>query len=437
MDSKVDYVTMRISDREYKTTEQKNMMLFLFGRFVSLFGTSVYNFAISFYVLKVTGSGLSFAISLALGTIPSIICGPVSAVLTDRVNRKKMIVFMDGISGMMVLGLLATATVDQLSIPYIYITTVLLSICHTFFDTPMGASIPNLVSRDSLPKINSWNEAVTSITNMAGPFLGGLIFAFVDIKAFLLINAVSFFISGISMMGIDFNLNKRNEANEEAAQNMTLSASDRGFVAELRSGIRYIVNEKWMKALLSFFVFLNFFMTFGMAVPIPYIVNEVLRLSTVQFGIIEAMFPFGVLVGSIIFSVSKGNISNFRKMIQSFVVIDIGVLLLGIVTCTSLFTLGNAAYFAIIAFLFFIVSAAVPFIMIPVNIMLQSRVPDEMRGKVLGLLGTIATLLIPLASILSGTLLDSIPAYMLPVFSALILFVLTFFMYRSEELRKI
>ncbi|MGE6362750.1 MFS transporter [Bacillus paramycoides] len=426
---------MAIQDNEFKRREKKNIILFLIGKFISMFGSSIYNFAISFYILKETGSGLSFAISLALGTIPSILCGPISGVVSDKVDRKKMVILMDVLSGMVILGLFTVAMVDQLNVHYIYIATVLLAICNTFFETPLGASIPNMVDKNTLPKMNSWNDAVTSITTMSGPFLGGFIFAFVDMKIFLLINGLSFIFSSFLEMYIDFELNKPPYGSEKEFEDNNVEV--KGFVAELKEGINYIFKENWIRVLISFYIFLNFFMTFGMAIPIPYIVNEVLKLSSIQFGIIETMFPFGILVGSIIFSVLRKKENNFIRMVRCFVIIDIGIFLLGMTVCTPMVTLNDTEYCTIISILFFIVSMSLPFITIPINTALQDLIPDEMRGRVFGLLGTMATLLIPVASILSGILLDSIPAYVLLIFSSCILFMLTFLMYKSEELRKI
>ncbi|MGB9977422.1 hypothetical protein [Thermovenabulum sp.] len=59
------------------------------GKSISLLGSYLYNFAISLYVLKMTGSGLSFSLSLVAGTLPRVIFGPFSGVLCDNFSRKK------------------------------------------------------------------------------------------------------------------------------------------------------------------------------------------------------------------------------------------------------------------------------------------------------------------------------------------------------------
>ncbi|WP_458118715.1 MFS transporter [Paenibacillus sp. Z6-24] len=420
-----------IQERSRQRRESQNILFYLLSRFSSLSGTSIYNFAISFYVLHITGSGLGFALTLALGTIPAILCGPISGVISDRIDRKKIIICMDILSGLIVFTMLAASMLDQLSLMYIYITTVLLAICHTFFDTSIGASISNIVKVESLPKINSWNEMVTSLTNMIGPFLGGFIFALIDIRIFLLLNGISFILSAILIKFVNFKLNL-----PLTDEQHTKKLPSNNFMAELKESLTYIKTEKWLKVLVVFFMFINFFMIFGITIPIPFIVNQVLHFSSVQFGIVEAMFPLGMLAGAILFSVIGVKKSNFKKMILSFFILDIGVLAAGILTY-PVFELSTSQYCLVISILFFIISAAVPCIMIPINVVLQSKVPDYMRGRIFGLLGMLSTLLIPLASILSGILLDLIPGYALPLSASLLLLISTLLMYRNKELRKL
>lgn len=192
-----------------------NMLLLLFGRLVSLFGSYIYNFAISLYVLKTTGSGTTFAAAMVFGTIPRIIFGPIAGVIADKVDRKKMVVIMDIFSGIIIMSLFTAAAIDTLRLPYIYTVSFLLSTCNTFFDIPFRASIPNIVDNKNLMRTNSLNDAISSIAQIGGPFLAGLVFTFVDIKLFLLINGISFIISGITEMFIDFNFNNSKEDKEK------------------------------------------------------------------------------------------------------------------------------------------------------------------------------------------------------------------------------
>jgi len=191
-----------------ESKEMLNINLFTVGKLVSLLGTYLYSFAISLYILKVTGSGTSFAFSILLGTLPRIILSPIAGSITDRINKKKMIVVLDFLSGAVVLTLLVTCILYGIKIPFIYVSTFILAVISTFFNTCFSAAIPRLVSDRKLVKINSYNRAIDSGSSILGPVLAGMVFGLVSMNLFLLINGLSFILSGISELFIDFDLNK-------------------------------------------------------------------------------------------------------------------------------------------------------------------------------------------------------------------------------------
>ncbi|QGU96433.1 MFS transporter [Clostridium bovifaecis] len=247
--------------------------------------------------------------TLVFGMIPRIILGPVAGVVSDRVDRKKLLVLMDLVSGIIVFGLVGVAVIEGLEVRYIYIANLLLNTCNTFFDIPMGASIPNIVDNDNLVKTNSLNHAVSSMAQILGPFLGGLVFAFIDIKLFLIINASSFIVSGVSEIFIDFNLNKKDNKDQRNYNKQPMRET-RAFIKELNEGLRFIKGKNVLSIMFGFAIFINFFVSLGISVPYPYIINDVIKMSSTKFGVLEAMLPLGMLLGSITISLFKEKEKN-------------------------------------------------------------------------------------------------------------------------------
>jgi len=202
---------------EIDKKERLNITLYLSGRLVSLFGTYIYSFAIALYILKVTGSGTSFAISVLMGMLPRVILGPFAGALADRIDRKKLVVGLDVLSGIVVLGLVGVSTLYGLKIPYIYVATLMLAVINTFFDISINASLPNLVKDGSLLKINSYSQAASSLASILSPVIGGIAFVVLPIKLFLLINGLSFIVSAVSEMFINFNFNKSEDKDDDKA----------------------------------------------------------------------------------------------------------------------------------------------------------------------------------------------------------------------------
>jgi Major Facilitator Superfamily. len=170
----------------------KNLGLFIIGKLISVFGSAIYTFAIGLYVLKQTGSGFSFALTLFVGLIPTIIFSPVAGYMSDRFDKKKIVVSMDFANGMMFLILFVLTLKFELNQPMIYISTFMTTVFTTFFGIAFEAAKPNLVADEKLMSINSLSKVIDSTALILAPVLGGLIFAFTDIKTFILINAVCF-----------------------------------------------------------------------------------------------------------------------------------------------------------------------------------------------------------------------------------------------------
>ena len=381
---------------------------------------------------------MSFSLTLALGTLPGVLFGSISGVVADRIDRKKMVVILDILSGLVVIGLLIISIIDEFRLSYIYITTFLLSTCNVFFNTPLSASIPNIVDDENLTRINSLSHTISSSASIVGPFVGGLIYVIVDLRTFLLVNGLSFIISGISEMFITFNVrnkfyNKLDDTNEDEEKNQTDKTS---FFIELKEGISYIVSQKWLMVLGTFAVLLNMLIMMGLNVPVPYIIREIWGFSSRQFGFLNMMFPLGILAGSLVLSILPQVKHVYKRLIISIFMFSLVLILVGIITSEILFTLNNTEYLIILMVLYVIIAISTILINVPINVTMQRLIPDKKRGRVIGTLGTLAMALSPLGAIIGGAMVDLIEPWILPMSCGIIILFLTLLMKNVEEINK-
>ena len=80
--------SLRLHIENKKKPGTKKCFLYSIAKTVSLFGSSIYSFALGLYVLQITGSALNFAITLILGTIPMIVMNPFAGVIADKVDKR-------------------------------------------------------------------------------------------------------------------------------------------------------------------------------------------------------------------------------------------------------------------------------------------------------------------------------------------------------------
>ncbi|WP_347451324.1 MFS transporter [Acetoanaerobium noterae] len=380
----------------------KNLGLFIIGKLISVFGSAIYTFAIGLYVLKQTGSGFSFALTLFVGLIPTIIFSPVAGYMSDRFDKKKIVVFMDFANGMMFLILFMLTLKFELNQPMIYISTFMTTVFTTFFGIAFEAAKPNLVADEKLMSINSLSKVIDSTALILAPVLGGLIFALTDIKTFILINAVCFiFSAGIETM-IDFNYNIKSTAEIN---------DDGGFVEDIKDGLTYIRKSSEIVKMINVLVILNFFISFSVTVPLPYIINNLLNLSSNQYGIIQGAFPVGMILGAVVVGKIIEKIDYMKLLIFSSITLSVAIAFLGLpLVLADASSLAYMIYYISIMVIFGI---AISFIDVPILWLMQKTIPDNLRGKVLSISMSIVKLIAPLGLVISGMIINSVPVYIM------------------------
>lgn len=411
-------ISTELTMKKEDSREMSNFVLFLLGKLVSMFGSSVYTFTIGLYVLKLTGSGLSFATNLVLGTIPMIVINPIAGVLADRFDKKKLVVGMDLANGFLLIIIYYLSLNLGLNLTMIYLSTFIMNIFTSIFGISFEAAIPNIVSEKKLMNINSFSKIIDSVSSILGPMIGGIVFAFIDIKAFILINGISFIFSGISEMFIDFKLNYTPEDKVEERA---------GFVKDIKEGFRYLIERKDIINIVAVLVIVNFFLGFCITIPIPFIINNVLKLGSRNFGIIEGAFPVGMIAGALVVKKIIERIS-FNKLLAYA---SYGMAACMLLTGVPVLLVNMKPDILILLVYYSIVMTAlgvmISLVDIPLSYMLQKLVPDDYRGRVLSIGISIAKIILPVALIISGSLLNIIPSYILPMAGGMVFFLIILF----------
>ena len=128
----------------------KNFNLLVIGQIISLFGSSIQRFALSLYLLDLTGSASIFASILAISMIPVVLVSPVAGILADRGNKKHLMILLDVISAAL-LVIYATILLngnDQVWI--VAIVMIVLSTISTIYQPVVNTCIPVVVAKDHL-----------------------------------------------------------------------------------------------------------------------------------------------------------------------------------------------------------------------------------------------------------------------------------------------
>ncbi|MGH0924521.1 MFS transporter [Bacillus pacificus] len=404
-------------ENKKRNQELRNICLYSIAKTVSLFGSSIYSFALGLYVLQITGSALNFAITLILGTIPMIVMNPFAGVIADKVDKKKLVVCMDVLSGCLLITVYILSSYYGLNLFIVYTTTFLMTVFTTFFGIGLEAAKPNIVSKERLMSLNSISKIIDSISLILGPMLGGIVFAVFDMKTFIIINGISFILSAISILFINFKLCEQ-YINEEC------SIREIKFIKDIKEGYSYLMERESLKNTFCILISLNFFLGFAVTVPLPYIINTVLNLSSKQFGMIQGTFPVGMIIGAIVVKkiTDRFSYSYLLKKLSSM--LSVIMIISGIPVLFKSFEVNDFVFVITYCVIMFFLGLMIALIDIPLIYFMQREIPDEYRGRVLSIGLSIGKMMQPIALALSGLLLNHIPAYTLPIGGGIVFLIL-------------
>ncbi len=409
-----------------KKKERRNIIFVVAGVGVSRLGTALYSFAIGLYVLNLTGSGQSFAISLVLSVLPRVIAGPFLGNITDRMSKKALIVGADFVSAFLMGFLVFISYTHSLKLFWIYLVTPILSLTEIMLETAFTASQRDMVTMDSLTLLSSLRQSVISLVTLLSPLVAGLIYVFIPLWIFLAINGISFFLSALSELFIDFRFNCSEVGPDEEQR--------KPFMSDLREGLEYFKSDSLLVYISLSVMLLNFFFS-SLTVLLPYGLIEYLKLPENLYGAVMSALSGGAFLGAIIAGKLHIRLTR-RHMISTLAMIGLLFLLTGMAFSAGKHFSSLTA--ALIITPFPLLAAAVAMIVnIPIGVFFQAYVDRAYLGRVGSLTDSLCEGIIPIAYLLFGFLTKNISPAMILSTCGIFVLLLLGLMGRTEVLRRL
>ena len=417
------------SQKSSSILKNKNFMFLFTAKLISQLGDAIYNIAIGWYILATTKSSIAMSIYISVGTVVYVLMGPFGGVIADRLERKQLIIWMDIIRGVVIAftGLLMYVHIQ--SIWLFCIASAILSVCGAIFVPASNALIPNIVENSQLTKANSMGASIQSVSNIVGLIAGGILYTIIGIKKIFILNAVSYILCGILEMFIFLNKTEKS----------TLEISGKKhFIKELIDTYIFIKNKRGLYIIMWIYTLINFITVPLFAIFLPYIFNQILETSAIKYSYIGASTAIGFLIGAAILSLmpEKDKISLYIRV--SMIGLCTLVLSMYIVfkgyQSGFILTSGLVILFAIISFFIGISNSTIN---IPIMVLMQKSVPDEMLGKASGLVNTFVMCAIPLGIIVGGIVTELLPMTILLLCTSLFLVLITVYLCIQKDISKI
>ena len=362
------------------------------GQFVSQLGSQAFAIAMMFWIKHQTGSASLMGLLMMISMLPAVVLGPIAGTFADHFSRRKIIMFSDIISGIpvIILALFIFLSPERstIIIMWLFFVSLILGIIRSFFNPAITASIPDIVPEDRVSAANSLNQSTQQISLFIGQALGGYLFILLGAPLLFLIDGLTYLFSAFSesFIRIPQNIPEKSD---------TWQKRFKQFKEDTIDGFRYVWQNVGIRALFFIAAFTNFF-TMPIIVLLPFYVEDFLHATADWYGYILAAFGFGSLLGYLIAGLIKISGRNRSK------VIIFSIILLS--SCLPVLSILSNVLYALI--LMFILGILNGFININIITILQITTSSEKRGRLFGLLTTLAAGLTPISMALGGIVAD-------------------------------
>jgi len=377
---------------------KKNAALFLLSQGVTLFGSSLVQFSMIWYVTLKTSSGAWVSAMTVAAYAPSFIISFFSGVWADRYPRKLLIIAADGMIALATLALALLMPRIGEGTPLLTALVVISAVrsIGTGIQTPaVNAAIPQLVPEDKLMKFNGVNSTIQSLVQFAAPAAAGALLSFATLRESLLID-VATAAAGIGVLSA-------------VALPFVKNPEPPSMLSEMKAGFRYAAHESFVGPLLIMFGLFIF-----LCVPAGFLatlfVSRYFGDSYWYLTLVEVIGFIGMALGGVLI----GTWGGFANRVKT---LAIGMAAFGALAIGMGATESFALYLALMA----IYGVALTMVQTASTTLLQENAAPEMQGRMFGLFGAMYSGFLPLGMAVFGPLADAVSMRLLMIASGALL----------------
>ena len=362
-------------------------VLFLISQCVTLFGSTLVQMAIVWYVTLNTSSGVWVAAFSICSYLPQFLMSFIGGVWADRYSRKRLIIGAD-------ISIAAVTFIMMLAMPFIreekfllgglLVMSIIRSVGAGIQTPAVNAVIPQLVPESQLMRFNGINATMQSLIQFAAPAAAGLLLSLSTLQATLIIDVLTA-VFGVGILSCVLIPKQRS---------IEKSAS---VIKDMRIGIHFAFSDKLIRKLLIVYGLFTF-----LCVPAGFLagllVNRVYGDTYWYLTAVELIGFFGMIMGGLLMSLWRG----FKSRINTLV---FGLFIFGIMAVG----MGLTKKFILYLILMALYGVALTIVQTSTTTLIQENVKSLMQGRIFGLMGSMYSGFIPIGMVIFGPVADIIP----------------------------
>ncbi len=273
------------AQRTFSSLSNPNYRKYFYGQSTSLIGTWMQMTAQSWLVFTLTHSATRIGFVVALQTLPVLLLGPYGGVIADRVDKRRLMIFLQSMMGLQAAALAVLSLTHVITYLDVCALAVVLGLNNSFENPSRQAFVLEMVGPDNLRNAVSLNSTSNNVARAVGPAVAGVLIAAVGEGWCFALNALSFIAVVGSLMAMDRSQLKPSPPTVRAK-------------GQLREGFRYVARTPKLAIPLVMMALVGC-LAYEFQVTLPVVAGKVFHGSSTTYGILLAAMGFGAVVGGL------------------------------------------------------------------------------------------------------------------------------------------
>ena len=364
----------------------KNFLLLWLGETVSTIGSGMTAFAVGIYVYQQTGRALWVSLVALFAFLPTILLSPFAAVLSDRFDRRLLMMLGDlfSISGVAIV-LIAILTKSTSMLPLLLGVTIS-AIMISPVESAYKASVSDLLTEDEYTRASGLVQIASASRFLISPLLAGILIGLIGIEGILIFDISTFLVTVVTISLVRREIRKTNFPNAGATSMSDRKIPEgaftpktvRAFFSDFRDGFRVISRDRTVRKLIILMTWMCFFIGFIQVLMTPMVLSF---SSEKELGIIESLSAIGMLAASIVIGIIK--------LDKRFMLFLRGGLVCAGLAMALISVRENTVWIVVFGFMFFF---SLPWINTVAEVIIRKQIPNAFQARAWGLIGLLTQL---------------------------------------------
>jgi amino acid adenylation domain-containing protein len=296
------------------------------GQFVSMLGNALSVFALEVWAYQRSGRVLDLALVILLATLPAVLATPLGGALADRVDRRRIMLGADLVSGLAMAVLAVLLATGNLTLPGVCVIVTMTATATAFHQPAYLAAIAQLVPKPYLPQANAFSQLGLGVGTVLGPMAGGALLALTGLGGVVAVDVASFAIAVTTLLAVRF-------------PDRLFPRREEPFRRAVTGGWRYLARRRPLLLMIGFAAVLNLLAAMAL-VALPPLVLSFAGIPAL--GLITTIGGLGAALGGLLMIPWGGTRRRTTGMILSVLGIGAGTVLMGLNASVPLVATGLA-----------------------------------------------------------------------------------------------